>query len=674
VAIREIDVNPVKKCGTFESNKFSIALTAHAFNVLSSSLYSNKIRAILRELGCNAVDAHKAAGNQEPFIVHLPNQLEPCFAVRDFGISMSHETIMGLYSTYFTSGDYKLQSNDFIGCYGLGSKSPLSYIDSFEVVAYGDGQKRLYVCNLDSEGIPEISHINTEPSDEPRGLEVRFPVKTQDFQDFYDEAGDVFSYFDIKPTLRGYSRVKIIEPKHTILGTNWAVRERDSHGPQVIVGGVAYKVNRAQINFSAVDVDIFAPIGSVDITPSRETLRYTKKTILYIEQVVKDIISEINSKIQDSIKNAPSLWDARCIAADAWNNTYKYLYGYESGKFKFAYGDTTIRADEVIPTGGTTKRLWRVFHGYKLETSRHISRISPTAKAEFYYVDIPTGYLLRCQEYIENHRDKIVYLVEYEDEAAFKNLLGGPDILPVSSLPAASQRTYSGGGVTKGQVFKLVGGYTKFESSYWNPVELKDLPSDEYLYVELNMTQPIMNGIRIKASYLFSIIKGLATLGIKIPTVCGVRKKALKILEADDRFIPAYDYIKESIASWLQSNNPAQEYANQKYIDNFNPYYKKFLEQLASNTIKHPDVLDLVRRYKLLMGPKTQKINTLENYSWILDFFGHRDIIYNTKPQVTLDDAESVFAQFPMLGFAINKWSLEPEDINIVVDYINTGV
>ena len=67
-----------------EIGEFRIRNSAKAFNILSSGLYANKVRAIVRELSCNAVDSHIAAGKQDtPFDVHLPNQHEPWFAILD---------------------------------------------------------------------------------------------------------------------------------------------------------------------------------------------------------------------------------------------------------------------------------------------------------------------------------------------------------------------------------------------------------------------------------------------------------------------------------------------------------------------------------------------------------------------------------------------------------------
>ena len=77
--------------------EFRIRNSAKAFNILSSGLYANKIRAIVRELSCNAVDSHTAAGKMDcPFDVHLPNSLEPYFSIRDYGTGLSHEQVTNI--------------------------------------------------------------------------------------------------------------------------------------------------------------------------------------------------------------------------------------------------------------------------------------------------------------------------------------------------------------------------------------------------------------------------------------------------------------------------------------------------------------------------------------------------------------------------------------------------
>ena len=86
-----------------EIGEFRIRNSAKAFNILSSGLYANKVKAIIRELSCNAIDSHTAAGTKQPFEVHLPTTLEPWFSIRDFGTGLSHDQVTKIYTTYFES-------------------------------------------------------------------------------------------------------------------------------------------------------------------------------------------------------------------------------------------------------------------------------------------------------------------------------------------------------------------------------------------------------------------------------------------------------------------------------------------------------------------------------------------------------------------------------------------
>ena len=124
----------IESAGAKSSSRFSIEASQQAFAVLSSTIYEDKIKAPIRELSTNAYDAHVEAGcPDKPFEVHLPNAIDPEFRVRDYGVSMSHEDVMSLYTTYF--GSNKRNSNSLNGCLGLGSKSPFAYTNQFWVTA-----------------------------------------------------------------------------------------------------------------------------------------------------------------------------------------------------------------------------------------------------------------------------------------------------------------------------------------------------------------------------------------------------------------------------------------------------------------------------------------------------------------------------------------------------------
>jgi len=63
--------------GTIQDEaQFKMRTSQKAFQILSS-LYSDKALAIVRELGCNAMDSHIASGQPtRPFHIHIPNALE----------------------------------------------------------------------------------------------------------------------------------------------------------------------------------------------------------------------------------------------------------------------------------------------------------------------------------------------------------------------------------------------------------------------------------------------------------------------------------------------------------------------------------------------------------------------------------------------------------------------
>ena len=123
-----------------EQGTFRIKATGKAFRVLIDGLYANKAQSIVRELASNAFDSHIAAKTSKPFFIHVPTTMRPEFYVRDYGIGMSHQKVMNLYSTLFDSD--KDEDNDLVGMFGLGSKSPFAYTDQFYVTCYDGSEAR----------------------------------------------------------------------------------------------------------------------------------------------------------------------------------------------------------------------------------------------------------------------------------------------------------------------------------------------------------------------------------------------------------------------------------------------------------------------------------------------------------------------------------------------------
>ncbi len=302
-----------------EIGEFRIRNSAKAFNILSSGLYANKVRAIIRELSCNAVDSHTAAGRADtPFDVHLPNTLEPHFSIRDYGTGLSHEQVTNIYTTYFEST--KTDSNAFIGALGLGSKSPFSYTDNFTVTAIKDGVKGIYTAFINEAGVPSIALMMQEETTDPSGVEVRFSVNDRyDFDKFRQEARNVYKYFSRKPVITGNDSFTFelvdYETKDIIPGVH-SYKTAGYHSI-AIMGNIAYPIEIPKSDNSLGDLrnllscglELHFGIGELDFQASREGLSYIPQTISSIKsklEAVNTALAEVLAKEANAISN---LWD-----------------------------------------------------------------------------------------------------------------------------------------------------------------------------------------------------------------------------------------------------------------------------------------------------------------------------------------------------------------------------
>ena len=279
-----------------EEYGFRIDTGPKAFKILSSGIYTHKIRAVIRELSCNAADAHVDAGHKDPFDIQLPTSLDPRFVIRDYGTGLDDAAIRNLYQTYFAST--KTNSNDFIGALGLGSKSPFSYTDTFSVVSYVDGIARGYTAYID-KGEPKIAPTFEEGTDEPNGLKITVPTKGNDSDKWRWEARYLFRTFnDIKPNIINASGLEVnyFDPFDNYLIKNTPFEE---NGVYAVMGKIVYPIPKEYYKNTWVSslgtVFIAFELGSLDINPSREDLSLDEETIEAIRSRIAEV-DEITSK------------------------------------------------------------------------------------------------------------------------------------------------------------------------------------------------------------------------------------------------------------------------------------------------------------------------------------------------------------------------------------------
>jgi len=315
----------------------------------------DKPRAILRELSTNALDAHIAAGKADvPFEVILPTNWESTLIVRDWGTGLSPEQIESLYTTYF--GSNKTHTNDLVGGLGLGSKSPFAYTDQFTAVSRYNGTKYTYAAFIGASNVPEITLVGKEDTDEGNGFEVHVPVKEVDVSTFQSTAKRVFEFFDVKPktnidmSYRSYADPVMTLDVDGIMCSLYA----DQDHSMVMQGPIGYPIDKWSVTADIGDYRksnkveqflekgwrLFAPVGTFEITASREALSYDKATIAKLIDVTNKALAMIKAEATDKLIDCKTVKEASelMIASNKYLPSSVSLEGTEWNGMKWNRG------------------------------------------------------------------------------------------------------------------------------------------------------------------------------------------------------------------------------------------------------------------------------------------------------------------------------------------------
>lgn len=326
---------------------YQVAQSGKLFNILTDSLYTDQIGAIVRELSTNAIDAHIAAGREEiPFEIHVPDQLEPHFSVTDTGIGMSPEKARNVFCVMGLSD--KDESNEMAGMFGLGSKTPFAYCDSFTVYINYEGERTIYRAYKDTRGHPVLQELATQPTDDRNGVCIDVPVLQSDVSRFRDAILSQLRHFDPKPVLKnsGGMRFEEADENRQRYG-NMTCRDPDKvdyykKRITIIQGQVGYRFNVSDFitalhdgmvksaevssdeidqlsNFlqmlERMDTCLYYDIGQIEVPPSRETILLREHTVTSIY----NSLTIIREEMIDQLREKYSKLDRVCDIVSSWN-------------------------------------------------------------------------------------------------------------------------------------------------------------------------------------------------------------------------------------------------------------------------------------------------------------------------------------------------------------------
>ena len=703
------DAATIVRSNVEEGSEFKIASNAKMFKLLSSGLYKYKVRAVIRELSCNAYDAHVMNGNPEqPFVMELPSYDNGyTFRIRDFGVGLSPEQIANIYTVYGASN--KSHSNECIGGMGLGSKSPLCYAKDFNVISYYNGKKYLYNCGFNENGIPDYTPLGESDTIEPNGLEVSLVASRSDNYTFISEATEVFTYFNIKPTFVGSSKPSNIGyytdnlDNKKIKGTDMYVGQ----GNFVVMGQVCYPIAAEEFRSKQVDGDdpwireqnkvlnsysglldmgiaFELPIGSVEVDIGREGLQYTKSTVAVLKAKFDEAIAAIKAEVESEINSAKNVWAAKIAYNELLNNKYhsarRLLTSVKIEYNGAKINETSTSLDTLYARQTSFDVTSASIIGSKLRKRDKRLYIEHTNKQKIFINDVKSAQYAQVKRWLEANRGQSALIVTPSGlEQGFFDLLGcdKSDVVYISSLPKIARQK---GGVSKDFCFLFDAEHKqpyrsqRSASRYYKEVADDSAFDDCEAYFVIKNYEPdgtFCNSTTTIANTIKSVEKLLGiSLANKILAVKSAN--AEKMIKGKD-YVEIKEYLTDMINEYIANSNIETTIADCQHHNEHNRY--GIVEDFASETGTR-DIMPLI-------NPDSTLAKAIQDSRTLCKFYvdNHKsvDVISAISSTLGIDiqgktgynvevQQEEVKTKYPMLK---NIQSMYSVDMQIVADYIN---
>lgn len=696
--------------------EFSQNQSAKLMDMISNSLYSNKVKAPVRELSTNAWDAHVLAGttNKVPTL-HLPNAKDPEFRLRDYGTGLSPEQMDTVYRKYGESD--KINSNEFNGCMGIGSKSPFAYTRSFATTSYYNGMKYVYVNAKNRDNKPVLDLIHSEETYEPNGVEVSFAVEAKDFNAFENSAKEVLRWFPTPFKVTGGSRYdnfdyKIPDRQYSMEGDGWKIRS-DTNESCAIMGYVEYPIEAKHftsdtsrqndwyryydktphVQLLNLGLELHFEIGEVEMDISRERLQYSPNTIDRIKERLDRALEEIKTKINERFKDAKTLWDARLLYHDLYNGDLRNvrdlinITGTEWNGHKLEdlinYKDFPAGVN-IIKFGDS--------YGRSIKRTDNVYGIEATNKVAFYENDLKRGSYVACQRQLTDSKDiSIIYLLKFDNKKAkkdFCDLLGiDPSLIkktsdvpkPVPEKRKPNPKLY----VFKEDARKYNSHRQYHQHSYWEKDEVDFKKGG--LYVELNnwkvLTETKKNQ-QFSGADLQNIFDAFTTLGIRKPRIIAVKTAIVEKYQKSKKWTDFFTWAEKKIEDRIKLQKLENVFGDIQKINEYERNGYKFqisplsilenskveitnkdcsLQKLADRLVKLASVRDTWQ----------SKISVVENVYRKVCKTNNAFLTNNNSMAELKDLYDQMLVDYPFIKL-LDRWDTQnSEKCTIICDTIN---
>lgn len=371
------------KTETTAENKYNIEVTSKTFRSLFGDLYANPFRSMIREIVANAHDANRQSGYNGPVEISVHKDgVEYYIEIKDHGVGMTYDDMVNIYTTFFKST--KSDSNESIGGFGIGSKSPLAYADYFIATSVKDGKKNVIMTSKNND-IPSYQvMLENVDTDDSNGTTIRIPIEQNhvgQIESVYN--GELIGFWPL-PKLTDLNGKDISVGAVEVVDGLRLIKSKASRfsGFRMSVGGPNYVISHLHMAFSIVSI-MDVPIKDVKVSLSRETVTYDDALKQTLSSIFKEKMNEIDSKVKamtrEEILSTP--WIYKLLLTPDTRPIFETIFD----KFNFGFLKGVKWAFSNQPYGGKyCSRVWndakKYMIGYLIEIIKEESlNFAPTS-------------------------------------------------------------------------------------------------------------------------------------------------------------------------------------------------------------------------------------------------------------------------------------------------------
>lgn len=294
------------------TRSFGVSDDPMLMSMLSTGFYQNPLRTMIQEVMFNAWDAHRMGNCQHrPIDIYINDTTG--LIIRDYGPGIkpgeNDDNMHDIYCMY--GGSTKRGQKNQTGGFGLGSKSPFAYTESFTVTSHFGGMKNMYLISRVSDsngGKPGMTSLVRVPTTET-GLMVTVPLKAGHMERAYEYVKDILFLSGIKAMIHNADEPDEFVDSLTLPAGSYLVDDEHQGGSVwAVYGGVRYLIPKNEeysqeyefMKLLSDKKDIFVGFAPDTLTPlpNREGLNMGDKS----KETVKGTFERCTEKFQQTFQ------------------------------------------------------------------------------------------------------------------------------------------------------------------------------------------------------------------------------------------------------------------------------------------------------------------------------------------------------------------------------------